>query len=280
MKDFINSKKYLSIGAFSKVSSIARKNLIYYDDIGILKPEFVKGNGYRYYSYDQLNEVNVIMTLKDLGIPLKEIKNYMENVSPENFIHLISDQKQKILEELNRLNQMNYIIEQRTKNIPIISNIDCDKILLENCDEELLFFGTEIKFDNDSFDEDFVAFLDYSKDKKLVYGYPLGVCINYEEAAKDNIKTYRYFYKISPDIDYVEKITKPKGLYIIAYDNSYLAEDTEIFDKIDKFIEEKQLRVCGKVYVENMSDEIITKNPDKYFSKISIQVEKFNKYQI
>ncbi|WP_411682879.1 MerR family transcriptional regulator [Clostridium thailandense] len=280
MKDFINSKKYLSIGAFSKVSSIARKNLIYYDDIGILKPEFVKENGYRYYSYDQLNEVNVIMTLKDLGIPLKEIKNYMENVSPENFINLISDQKQKILEELNRLNQMNYIIEQRTKNIPVISNIDCDKIFLENCDEELLFFGTEIIFDNDSFDEDFVAFLDYSKDKKLVYGYPLGVCINYEEAAKDNVKTYRYFYKISPDIDYVEKIIKPKGLYIIAYDNSYLAEDTEIFDKIDKFIDEKQLRVCGKVYVENISDEIITKNPDKYYSKISIQVDKFNKCQI
>lgn len=274
MKDFISSKKYLSIGDFSKLSGIARKNLIYYDDIGILKPVFVKENGYRYYSYNQLDEVTIIMTLKDLGIPLKEIKNYMENVSPDNFIDLISTQKQKILEELNRLNQMNYIIEQRTNNIPVISNIDCDKILLENCNEEILFLGQEIKFHIDSFDEDFVNFLDYSKNKKLVYGYPLGVYVNYEEVINDNIKTYRYFYKISSDMDCVEKIIKPAGLYIIAYDNSYLAEDAKIFNKIDEFIEEKHLSVCGNVYVENISDEIITKNPDKYFSRISIQVEK------
>ncbi|KZL94012.1 MerR family transcriptional regulator [Clostridium magnum] len=274
MKEFISSKKYLSIGDFSKLSSIARKNLIYYDDIGILKPVFVKENGYRYYSYNQLDEVTIIMALKDLGIPLKEIKNYIENVSPDNFIDLISIQKQKILEELNRLNQMNYIIEQRTNNIPVISNIDCDKILLENFNEELLFLGPEIKFDINSFDEDFIDFLDYSKNKKLVYGYPLGVYVNYEEVANDNIKTYRYFYKISSDMDYVEKIIKPAGLYIIAYDNSYLAEDAKIFNKINKFIEENHLSACGNVYIENISDEIITKNPDKYYSKISIQVEK------
>lgn len=274
MKDFISSKKYLSISAFSKLSGIVRKNLIYYDDIGILKPVFVKENGYRYYSYDQLNEVTIIMALKDLDVPLKEIKNYMENVSPDNFIHLISAQKQKILEELNRLNQMNYIIEQRTKNIPIISNIDCEKITLENSDEEILFLSKDIKYDIDSFDEDFVDFLDYSKDKKFVYGYPLGVYVNYEEIANDNIKTYRYFYKISSDIDCAEKNIKPAGLYVIAYDNSYLAEDAKIFNKINKFIEENHLRACGNVYVENISDEIVTKNPDKYFSKISVKVEK------
>ena len=274
MRDFISSKKYLSIGDFSKLSSIARKNLIYYDNIGILKPAFVKENGYRYYSYNQLDEVTIIMTLKDLGIPLKKIKNYMGNVSADNFIDLISIQKQKILEELNRLNQMNYIIEQRTNNIPVTSNIDCEKILLENCNEEILFLGQEMKFNINSFDEDFVNFLHYSKNKKLVYGYPLGVYINYEEAIKDNIENYRYFYKVSSDMDCAEKTIKSAGLYIIAYDNSYLAEDVEIFNKINEFIEENHLSIYGNVYVENISDEIITKNPDKYFSRISIQVEK------
>lgn len=276
MKDFISSKKYLSIGAFSKLSGIARKNLIYYDDIGILKPLFVKENGYRYYSYNQLDEVTLIMALKDLGIPLKEIKNYMENVSPDNFIDLISTQKQKILEELNRLNQMNYIIEQRTNNIPVIANIDCDKIFLENCNEEILFLGPEIKFDINSFDEDFISFLDYSKDNKLVYGYPLGVYVNYEEVISDSVKNYRYFYKVFSDMDHVEKTIKPAGLYVISYDNSYLADDVKSFDKIKKFIERNKLSVCGNVYVENISDEIVAKNPDKYFSRISIQVEKID----
>jgi len=43
---------------------------------------------------------------------------------------------------------------------------------------------------------------------------------------------------------------------------------------LDKFIKKNNLYACGNVYVENISDEIITKNPDKYFSKISAKVEK------
>ncbi|AGY74927.1 MerR family transcriptional regulator [Clostridium autoethanogenum] len=275
MNDFISSKKCLTIGAFSKLSGINRKNLIYYDNVGILKPVFVKKNGYRYYSYSQLDEVSIILALKDLDIPLKKIKNYMENVSPHNLINLITDQKQKILEELNRLNQMNYIIEQRTSNIPVISNISCDKIFLENCKQELLFLGPEMKFDIDNFEEDFISFIDYSKSKKLVYGYPLGVYLNYDGAIEDSIKTYRYFYKVSQNVN-VEKIIKPAGLYVITYDNSYLAEDMKNFDKLNEFIENNHLNICGNVYIENMSDEIITKNPNKYYSKISVKVKKLD----
>lgn len=274
MNDFISSKKYLPISAFSKLSGISRKSLIYYDNIGILKPSLVKENGYRYYSYNQLDEVSIIMALKDLDIPLKEIRNYLKNVSPDNLLNLISAQKQKILEELNRLNQMNYIIEQRARNVPIISNIDCNKIFLKNCKEEIIFLGPTLQFDSNNIDTDYITFLDYCESKKLVYGYPLGIYANYHNMISDNISTYNYYYKVHENIELVEKTTKPSGLYVIGYDNSYLAEDMKAFHRLDKFMKKNNLRACGNLYIENISDEIITKSPDKYFSKISIQVEK------
>lgn len=274
MNDFISSKKYLPISAFSKLSGISRKSLIYYDNIGILKPSLVKENGYRYYSYNQLDEVSIIMALKDLDIPLKEIRNYLKNVSPDNLLNLISAQKQKILEELNRLNQMNYIIEQRTINVPVISTIDCNKIFLESSKEELLFLGPDVQFDNNNIENDFNNFLNYCKSKKLLYGSPLGVYSNYNDIISDKINIYNFFYKVHPNLDSIEKTIKPSGLYVIAYDNSYLAYNIKIFNRLDKFIKKNNLRPCGNVYVENISDEIITENPDKYFSKISVKVEK------
>ncbi|AKA67727.1 MerR family transcriptional regulator [Clostridium scatologenes] len=276
MNDFISSKKYLSISAFSKLAGISRKNLIYYDEIEILKPAFVKENGYRYYSYSQLDEVSILLALKDLDIPLKEIKNYMKNVSPDNLINLIADQKKKILEELNRLNQMNYIIEQRINNAPVISNINCGEILLEYCEEEVLFLGPEYLYDCNNFEDDFISFLNYCETKKVLYGYPLGVYVDYDSLVPDNVRMYRYFYKVSKDTDLIEKTIKPAGLYVITYDNSYLAEDISIFDNVIKFIEKNHLSACGNVYIENISDEIITKNPDKYLSKISVQVKELN----
>lgn len=277
MNDFIGSKKYLSIGAFSKLSGISRKNLIYYDSVGILKPVFVKENGYRYYSYGQLfDETSILLSLKDLDIPLKEIKNYMENISSDNLIDLLSAQKQKVLEELNRLNQMNYIIEQRINNAPVTSKINCNEIFLEYCEEELLFLGSEYLYDDNNFEKDFISFLDYCKSKRVLYGYPLGVYTNYDNIFYDNIRTYKYFYKVFQSLDLTEKTIKPSGLYVITYDNSYLAEDMKIFDKMSEFIEKNRLRACGNVYIENISDEIITKNPDKYFSKISVQVKEMD----
>lgn len=273
MSDFVNSKKYLTISAFSKLSGISRKNLIYYDNIDILKPAFIKEHGYRCYTYSQLNDVSIILSLKDLNVPLKEIKNYIENISPSNLTNLFEAQKKKILEDLNKLNQMNYIIEQRVNNVPITAKIDCNEIILQNCEEELLFLGPPVHYDTNTFDDDFLSFLEYSRSEKILYGYPIGVHINYHDVISSEIGTYSYFYKICPNIDVKEKTIKPSGLYVIAYDNSYLAENMEIFHKLNEFIKKNHLNPCGNVYVENISDEMITKNPTKYLSKVSIQVK-------
>ncbi|EQB85807.1 DNA-binding transcriptional MerR regulator [Clostridium punense] len=274
MNNFIDSNKYLSIGIFSKLSGISRKNLIYYDNIGILKPLIIKDNGYRYYSYNQLDEVSIIMTLKELGIPLKEIKSYIEDISPNNLLNLINNQKKKILEELNRLNQMNYIIEKRTDNISIISTMNCNKIFLEYCDEELIFLGPEAKFYSDNLENDFINFLNYASSKNLVYGYPLGVYADYDDLSCNENHSYNYFYKIHPNLELIQKTVKPSGFYVIAYDNSYLADNINIFYKIEKFIRSNKLSPCGNIYIENISDEIITKDPDRFFSKISVKVTK------
>lgn len=273
MSDLRNEKKYLSIGDFSKLSDISRKNLIYYDTIGILKPIFTKENGYRYYSYNQLNEVSIIFALKDLDIPLKEIKNYLDNISPDNLIFLFNKQKQKIQAELNRLNQMDYIIEQRSRNIPILNNINCSNILLENCEEELLFLGPGQLFDINTIEKDYANFLNYSQSKNLVYGYPLGIYSNYNNIMSGCISTYHFFYQLPKNAE-IDKTIKPSGLYVIGYDNSYLADDMKIFERLNDFIIENKLHACGNVYIENLSDEIISKNPDNFYSKISVHVQR------
>ena len=68
---------YLTISEFSKISEISRKALIFYDNIGLFSPEYTAPNGYRYYSHEQIYVISVITLLKELGMPLSEIKFYM-----------------------------------------------------------------------------------------------------------------------------------------------------------------------------------------------------------
>ncbi|WP_340397043.1 helix-turn-helix domain-containing protein [Paenibacillus sp. FSL E2-0202] len=74
------------ISAFSRLSKVSLKTLRYYDQIGILRPKKVdQDTCYRYYSADQLLELNRILIYKELGFTLPQIKQLLqENISLEN----------------------------------------------------------------------------------------------------------------------------------------------------------------------------------------------------
>lgn len=74
------------ISEFSRLSKVSLKTLRYYDQIGILKPRKVDHDtGYRYYSADQLLELNRILIYKDLGFTLPQITQLLqEDITLEN----------------------------------------------------------------------------------------------------------------------------------------------------------------------------------------------------
>ncbi len=68
------SKTKLKIKEFSLLCQVTVKTLRHYDKIGLLKPaEVDKWTGYRYYSVSQMQTLNSIRLLKDIGFSLDEI---------------------------------------------------------------------------------------------------------------------------------------------------------------------------------------------------------------
>ena len=71
------------IGDFSRLSRVPVKTLRYYDEIGLLPPEQVDTfTGYRYYSAHQLERLNRILALKDLGLSLEQIRQMLASGLP------------------------------------------------------------------------------------------------------------------------------------------------------------------------------------------------------
>lgn len=67
----------LSIGQVSKLKGVGVKSLRYYERLGILVPAFVDPDtGYRYYSMQQMMDLDVVLTCIELGIPLKNLEKY------------------------------------------------------------------------------------------------------------------------------------------------------------------------------------------------------------
>ena len=95
----------LSISELARFARISRSALIFYDNMGLVSPVERGENNYRYYSPHQVTITNLINTLQELEVPLKEIIGLSNHRTPEKIIALFSEQSKHIdrrIEELQR----------------------------------------------------------------------------------------------------------------------------------------------------------------------------------
>ena len=67
----------MNIGDAAKKAGVSQRCLRYYEELGILAPEDRTSGGYRLYSENQLNKLQMIDGLKSLGFPLAQIRNIL-----------------------------------------------------------------------------------------------------------------------------------------------------------------------------------------------------------
>lgn len=68
----------LRIGDFSRLARVTIKTLHHYDDAGLLRPAYVDSQtGYRYYTAAQLETLQRILLLKDVGFALEDIRELL-----------------------------------------------------------------------------------------------------------------------------------------------------------------------------------------------------------
>ena len=78
----MSKKTKLKIGEFSQLMQVTVKTLRHYEQKGLLLPETVdEWTGYRYYSIDQMQKLQAIRDLQNLGFSLDEIKDLFDDNS-------------------------------------------------------------------------------------------------------------------------------------------------------------------------------------------------------
>lgn len=113
------------IGDFSKLCRVSVRMLRHYDEMGLLKPEFVDNfTGYRYYSAHQLSRLNRILALRDLGLSLDQIAQILKQ-------GLTSDQIRGML-KLKKVELSQQIIDSQVRLERIETWLEREEFLMSN----------------------------------------------------------------------------------------------------------------------------------------------------
>lgn len=262
------------IGDFSSMSKTTIKTLRYYEKEGLLKPVYVDLNtGYRYYETSQLMEISKIISLRQIGLSIKDIKNILNGY---NMVEILNKRKKELEDDLvlfnMELSKINYLLEgDNMKNEIFIKEIPsyviyyCDGIISDfsKIPEFVLQAGEECAKVNPNLkcitpDYCYISYLDgeyKEKDIKIRYGQAVekvgketdrikfkmmdaitAVCI-YHKGAYDNLRdSYNIILKFIEDNGY-EVIDNPRECYIDGCWNK---------DNEDDYLTEKQFPIKKK----------------------------------
>lgn len=108
---------YFSISEMAKLSNLSIQTIRYYDKVGILKPDHVNpDNQYRYYSFEQICDIDIIKYLKHIGASLEEIRHIMQ-MSPDSLCDFLDRQEVTINEQIEKLNNTQKLLTNHKNHI-------------------------------------------------------------------------------------------------------------------------------------------------------------------
>lgn len=260
---------YLSIGEFAKLTSISRRNLLFYDECGVLQPEYINEKGYRFYSLLQMDEACLVTTLRELGVPLKEIKGYHDQRSPETMLEVFRQQKVGILGKIQKLEGILALLEYRMDTIQRFQDVDTQVVSVLRCPEESVYYSEPITQPTGSLVEQITRFYFECKDKNCRLGYTVGRSVSPAALmARDWERTERLYYKEPQSSG-----RKPAGLYVTGFQRCYYGQSAPLYEKLMAFIETHALQIAGGSYEEHLLNELCIVDPSDYLMRIQIPVE-------
>ena len=269
----------LKIGEFSQLMQVTVKTLRHYEQIGILKPcEVDQWTGYRYYKLEQMQQLQSIRYLKDVGFSLEEIRELMENNSLvpgieqlESKIHACEEELKILLARRERLHQM--VDSQRKLN-------SMDKISIQELPEIIVASHRETIPNYEAVGPMCVNVIGPEMQRLGCKCPPPGYCFtiehNKEYSPTDiDIEYCEQVEEMGTDSEIIQfkKLDAVKSALCYKhygpYDRFYQSH-TEVF----KYIEKEGYRIVGNprcCYVDGIWNQ---EDPEKWLSIIQVPVEK------
>lgn len=159
-------KKKYKINAIASFFKITRQTLIYYDNIGLFKPELLdKDTSYRYYGEGQFSALRFILILKEAGFSLKEIGEYTKSASPEESLKYLEEKKRLIDLKIKKMIKSKFTIDKKIseiKNIMRKDDIEPQIIYIEPM--ETIAIDIEKPFNYLKYDKTFSQLLNIKKE--------------------------------------------------------------------------------------------------------------------
>ncbi|MBS6194974.1 MAG: MerR family transcriptional regulator [Clostridiales bacterium] len=270
----MNKDRYITTGEFAKLTGVTKHTLFYYDEIGLFSPEIKLENGYRYYSFSQLDVFEVIYELRELDMPLEEIKNYMDHRNPRLLLEIFQKENKMIQEKMKRLKRAKEWIGKKSRSIKESISLDLNGIVICEEPERYLVQWQVEQADDRGWAQAVGELYDYCEEHGVKSPYPIGYQLDSADIQSGIFDNYHILYEIlDQKPEKIAYTVKPAGNYITAYHKGSWTGFGETYRRILDFVKEKNIPLGTYFYEDCLLDSLTVPREEDYVTKITCRVE-------
>lgn len=267
-------KDYYKIGEISKIYSIGKDSLMYYEKLGILNPIRDK-NGYRLYSINDIWRLNLIKELRALNFPMNKIKDYLDCRTIESTKHLLEEELKLLDEKIREFLNQKENIENRLLNIEKELNFkNFDKIELKYFeDRKAIILNGDIERDSEA---DFLIKKLHKKFEEkfnILGNNNIGAVFSLEEINKDNFNYYKSVFCFLEENEELSNVIIKEGNYVTCTYKGDYSNKKSCLKKIMKYIEKNNFKIKSDPLEIYKIDIHETGNYEEFITEIQVPIE-------
>lgn len=278
----INKEKLYSIGQASNKADVSTRTLRHYETIGLIKPDLVKENGYRYYTEDTILLISIIKYLQFMDFSLDEIRDFIFNAdyddvsrSFNDLIKRTSNDIKRLEERLTIIKDWNELISEASSAFLIGNNTPSIKYIKKS---ELISYPIDFSFyyEDTVLDLDFANFVK-SKDNKITgpvmfYFDSYIKRLKYEKEHR-SIKGLYIQKAVKPILDKKITFTIKDGFYGSIYHFGKYENLSKSYEKLRTWAKKYRYKLSDEVIERFVVDSWTFRDEKKYVTEILIPIE-------
>lgn len=268
-----NQKILFTTGQFAAFHQINKRTLHYYDQIGLFSPAYKAENGYRYYTYLQSPTLEMLLTLRELGMPIEEIKSYMKKPNGPAFHRLVTEHIAQIQQTIQHLNQIKRFMMEKDKLLSFSETVMHGQIDIVECPAEYFILSEPI--DGSLNEDDFAILMKHIESfrKNRIYHNTYGSMIHTNQLLSGDFENYTCFFtKVSQPKNKKDLHCKPAGRYLRSFCKGNWDNLPQIYENMISYAKQHQLTLQGYSY-ETGLNEVAIENVEQYVAQILIRCE-------
>ncbi len=270
----MNRNKYLTTGELARLLHVTKNTLFHYDKMGLFSPEIVLENDYRYYSIHQIEVLDAIIVLRDLEMPLKEIRDFLEGRNPEKLLALFAKEEAQIEAQIRRLKDQRRWIKEKSEKVRNVLAVKLDKIYVRHQPETYYVMHTfEIPTDT-VYAEKITELTEVYESRNHSICYEIGCIQKMEDIRRrvyDNYQNAALVMKHRPRG--MQYFTLPEGEYLVAYLKGHWKDIGVAYERMMEYAVENEVELSEQFLEVYAVDSLMAEREEDYVTEISAQIE-------